>query len=339
VSVITFEVSNPGTTPAAYQLDVDVGMGTVDVSSVPSSVNLDSGASVTYFLTATVSAVRGADARVTLMATDVDHDVIRDMATASVIVYDALLLAAELPTSRSVNLPAVATVFATVANAGPNEALDVGFELTSAIPADFLYQTTDPATNALTGTPDTPANIPSGGFQSYVLVITPNEEFAPRDVEFNVVSSNGLPVSVVPGLNTVLLSASATPVPDIIALSATVSGDGVIGLPGSQSSAAFAVSSFNLGAGDDITVSTNTGDATLPTNITLCRTNPDASCQSPPASSVTTTINNGDTPTFSVFVESTDQIPFLPAENRINVTFKDTGGVTRGSTSVAVRTL
>jgi hypothetical protein len=54
---------------------------------------------------------------------------------------------------------------------------------------------------------------------------------------------------------------------------------------------------------------------------------------------VTTSIAAGDTPTFAFFVTSTDTVPFDPANNRIFVRFQDAGGVTRGSTSVAVRTL
>jgi hypothetical protein len=55
-------------------------------------------------------------------------------------------------------------------------------------------------------------------------------------------------------------------------------------------------------------------------------------------SSVTTTINAGATPTFGIFVQGGGNVAFNPASNRIFVRFKDGGNVTRGSTSVAVRT-
>ena len=53
---------------------------------------------------------------------------------------------------------------------------------------------------------------------------------------------------------------------------------------------------------------------------------------------VTTQINANATPTFGIFVQGNGNVPFDPAANRIFVRFKDAGGVTRGSTSVAVRT-
>jgi hypothetical protein len=51
-----------------------------------------------------------------------------------------------------------------------------------------------------------------------------------------------------------------------------------------------------------------------------------------------TEIGAGQTPTFAIFVSATGLVAFDPAVNRIFVRFKDAGAVTRGSTSVAVRT-
>jgi protein involved in polysaccharide export with SLBB domain len=53
---------------------------------------------------------------------------------------------------------------------------------------------------------------------------------------------------------------------------------------------------------------------------------------------VTVQIDPGSTPTFAVFVNASGAVPFDPAANRIFVRFKDAGGVTRGATSVAVKT-
>jgi hypothetical protein len=53
---------------------------------------------------------------------------------------------------------------------------------------------------------------------------------------------------------------------------------------------------------------------------------------------VTRQINANVTPTFGIFAQGHGTVPFDPAANGIFVRFKAGGGVTRGSTSVAVRT-
>ena len=96
---------------------------------------------------------------------------------------------------------------------------------------------------------------------------------------------------------------------------------------------------MNVGASAAITASADTGAATLPVTVTLCQTNPaTGACISPTGPNVTTTINANQTPTFAIFVAGNGTVPFSPADKRIFVRFKDSGGVTRGSTSVAVRT-
>jgi hypothetical protein len=50
------------------------------------------------------------------------------------------------------------------------------------------------------------------------------------------------------GLNTLLPSASTTPVPDIVALAATAQNDGILHITGTMGSNAFAVTTVNVGA-------------------------------------------------------------------------------------------
>jgi hypothetical protein len=58
-----------------------------------------------------------------------------------------------------------------------------------------------------------------------------------------------------------------------------------------------------------------------------------------PSSSAVATMGAGTTATFAIFVQGTGTaIPFDPATKRIFVRFKDGSNVTRGATSVAVRT-
>ena len=249
------------------------------------------------------------------------------------------LVAASLPTSRSVQVGNTATAFATVINTTTFTATGCSVAPLTSVPAEFVYQTTDPATNALTGTPDTPIDIGAGGLQTFVFAFTPSVAFAPIEIVLSYECTNTPQVPFVPGLNTLLLSSSSTPVPDIVALSATPTGDGIVSLPGNFGANAFAVATVNVGSQDTITASADTGTATLPVTLLVCESIPaTGACLSPPATSVATPINAGATPTFSIFVAGTGTVPFDPANNRIFVRFKDSGGITRGSTSVAVRT-
>src|SRR5262245_11272907 len=249
------------------------------------------------------------------------------------------LVSAMLPSSRSVQVPAPATAFATIINAGPSLASGCGISLIPALAATFSYQTTDPATNQVTGTPNTPVNIASGVAQSFVIALTPTSPIAPTDVQFNYSCNNASPAPNFIGLNTLLFSASATPVPDIVALAATITNDGIANVPGDSGTGAFSVATVNVGASGSITASADTGSASLPVNIFLCETNPaTGQCISAIGPTEITQINANATPTFAIFAQGGGFVPFDPATNRIFVRFKDGGNVTRGSTSVAVRT-
>jgi hypothetical protein len=248
------------------------------------------------------------------------------------------LVAAVLPSSRSVELGNTATAFATIINAGTTTAPGCSITPVTALPIDFLYQTTNPTTNALAGTANTPTDILAGQFQSFVIALTPTAAFNPTNIPFSFACNNVAQAPSQTGLNTLLLSASGTPVPDIVALAATPKGDGILHIPGPTGSAAFAVATVNLGASATITATANTGSTTLPVTLTICQTNPQTGqcLVLPPTPSVTTTINADATPTFSIFATASGSVPFLPAVNRIFVQFSDSGSVVRGSTSVAV---
>jgi hypothetical protein len=249
-----------------------------------------------------------------------------------------VLLAAVLPSSRSVQVGIVATAFATIINRGHNLATACKIAPFSSVAASFHYQTTDPNTNQITGTVDTPVDITSGGFQSFVIAFIPTQALAPTDAQMIFECTNTDPAPINTGLNTLLLSASATPVPDIVALAATLSNDGIVNISGTNGAGAFSVATVNVGASESITVSADTGSATLPVNISLCQTNPaTGQCIAAIGNSFTTTINANATPTFGTFVQGRGNVPFDPAANRVFVRF-NSGGVTRGSTSVAVRT-
>jgi hypothetical protein len=247
------------------------------------------------------------------------------------------LLTAVLPASRSVQVNGTATAFATLINTGTNTATGCSIAPASGLPLTFVYRTTNPATNAVTGSPNTPVDIPAGASQSFVIGLTPSAVIAPTDLGFNFACTNTTPAPIVLGLNTLLFSASTSPTPDIIALAATIQNDGIVHVSGSPSTGVFAVATTNLGAGASITVTADTGGATLPVTITMCQTNPQTGvCLLTPSPTVTATIASNTTPTFGIFVAASGAVPFDPANSRIFVKFKDSGNAVRGETSVAV---
>jgi photosystem II stability/assembly factor-like uncharacterized protein len=260
-----------------------------------------------------------------------------DLGTASGSCGPSPLAAAVLPASRSVQVGKPASAFATIINSGPSVATGCQITAPAGLGA-FLYQTTDSA-NQLTGTPNTPVAInPSGTNQTFFIAFTPSSAFAPTEVFLTFGCANTASAPGISGVNTLVLSASSTAVPDIVALAATTTQDGIVNIQGVNGAGAFAVSAVNVGASGLITATATTGVAALPVTITICETDAAANCKSSPAASVTRTINSGETPTYSVFVAGTGTVGFNPSLNRIFVSFTDGIGTLRGSTSVAART-
>jgi hypothetical protein len=253
---------------------------------------------------------------------------------------ELFVVAAVLPSSRSVQVGgSPATAFATIINAGQALATGCTISPITGIPATFTFQTTDPATNQVTNSPGTAVDIPGGAAQSFIFALTPTGQIVPTDVQLSFECTNANRAPIIPGVNTLLFSASATQVPDIVALAATLNNDGIVNILGTNGAGVFAVATVNVGAGDAFTVSADTGGAILPVNVFVCQTDPQTSiCLSPLATSVPTTILSNETPTFGIFVAGAGDVAFVPETNRIFVRFKDSGGATRGLTSVAVRT-
>jgi hypothetical protein len=248
-------------------------------------------------------------------------------------------VAAILPSSRSVLVGTPATAFATMINMGSGMATGCGMAPAGQMPGTFMYQATDPNTNQPIGMPNSPMNMPMGGSQTFMFAFTPMAPMDPTDMVMNFSCTNTTSAVVHPGLNTFLVSASTTPVPDMVALAATLGNDGIVNVPGPDRTGAFAVATFNMGAAGTITASVDTGDVGLPVGLQLCQTDSGTGqCVSTVGSAVTMQVNAGMTPTFAIFVEGHGTVPFDPATNRVFVRFTDASGRVRGATSVAVRT-
>ena len=248
------------------------------------------------------------------------------------------LVAAVLPGSRSVQTGAIATAFATLIATGLLPAQNCMITPVTPIPATFEFWRTDP-TNQVIGGPNAPVTIAGGGLQTFLLTFAPGQAFPPTTVQINFDCDDTPSAPIYQGVNTLLLSAESSPVPDIVALVATVNNDGIVNVPGETGAGAFAVATVNVGTGAQITARADTGDAPIPVSLGLCQTDPGTGqCISDIGPSATVDVGPGQTPTFAVFVTGHGTVPFDPGRNRAFVRFEDTAGTIRGTTSVAVRT-
>lgn len=248
------------------------------------------------------------------------------------------LLAAVLPSSRSTVVNQPTTVFATIINTSGHQATGCAVA-TSQAGVTLSYQPTNPATNQPVGVPNTPVTIPTGGSQSFILTLTSSVVLSAVDLPLSFTCSNTQPAPIISGLDTLLLTASASPSADIVALVATATNDGILQLAAEEDAKAFAVASINLGSDAQITVQPDLGDfSTLPVVLSICQTDKNGACMATPTPSVTLDFPNGATPTFAVFAQVNGPIPFAPDVIRVSVLFTDAQGVLRGRTSVALKT-
>ena len=357
----------PASSIAANILVVKAPQAALTVSATPgsvvsggagstlSSVGGSTGGPVTYAATAspgltctisgstlTASGGAGTCSVTASMAGNANYEPVTSAALAVPVVLEtgpSGLFSAVLPYARSVPIGQPATAFGTLINATGVDAIGCALALpvSPAIPATFNYQTTN-ASNQLVGTPNTPVNIPAWGSQSFIFGITPGAAFAATDIPivFDCANTQRAPSQV--GLNTFLLSASSTPVPDMVAIGATPSGDGVLRIPGSNGLHAFGTAAVNIGGAGEITATVDTGGVPLPLALTVCQTHPvTGACVFPPAASTTRTLANNASATYAVFAQASGAIPLDPAGKRIFLRLSS-GGVVRGATSVAVTT-
>ncbi len=241
---------------------------------------------------------------------------------------------AVLPYARAVAIGETATAFASVINSGNLTATGCSIALPGGLPATISYQTTN-AANALIGSPNTPVDIAPGTTQGFVFGITPSQAMTATEIPLVFDCANTAPAPSYPGLNTFILSAAATAPPDLLAIGATPSGDGVVRLPSSTGIGFFATAAVNIGSGGEVTVSADDGGRGLPLTLQVCETTPAGEwivC----GNSLTRTISAAQTAYYTVFATGTGQpIAFDPANNRLFLRFAS-NGATVGATNVAV---
>jgi len=247
----------------------------------------------------------------------------------------APLVAAVLPTSRSAQVGDAVTAFATLINASSTRGQNCSIAPLAPLSSSFQFFATNSATNAIEGSANQFVTIPAGGAMSFLVRMEPQAVFSARDVRLRFGCENLGAATVVDGLNTLLLSASVASVPDVVALAATASEDGVM-RASATGAGAFSVASVNLGTAGNLRVSAESTNGSLPVSISVCPTNSFGACSQPAAESVELTIASGATPTFAVFVQIGEITAFNPETTRVNVRFTDVNGQVRGATSVAI---
>ena len=252
---------------------------------------------------------------------------------------DVSLFASLLPSSRSVSVDGgEATVFASVINGGSENARDCVVRRRTSAGVNFWFQTTDPQTNRLTGTRNMPVDLAPGQVQTYLLSLDPVTDFSAQEVQFSFECANAAPAPVIPGLNTLLLSAPRVAGPDIIAVTASSSsrGGGTVDVS-LANGGVFAIAITNVGATGRVTVEPDFSSLPL-SSATVCQIDAAANCLGALGPTVNLEIGNLGVATFAVFLSASEHIDFDPAKNRLRVLFH-VGGDPVGATSLAVQTL
>jgi|GEM_PF-2537188 len=246
------------------------------------------------------------------------------------------LQAAVLPTSRSVEVGSTATFFAAIINDGDQTATNCRIELPGFSASEFTYQQTSPASNALVGLPNEPADIFTGSAQTFVLFVSSQQPIAAAEQAPVFVCDNAAPAASLSQISTFDFASSSTPIPDVIAFIATQSADGRLEMLTNSATEAFVVAVANLGVSANLEFSVSLSNANLPLDLSWCVTDALTSlCQSPPVTAaVSLNLASDATATFAVFVSGNGLVPFQPTTNRIVVNLTESG-IVRSRVSVA----
>lgn len=256
------------------------------------------------------------------------------------------IVAATLPGARSsyVGGPDM-TVFMTVISRASTPAQSCRITMPDNAPFTLSYSFVDAGNNAIGGA-NPRFDLANGAAQAFVLGFTPTAATpAGGFTYFPRIQCENVELDPIEGVNSVQLSIGDQPVPDILSIAATPTGDGVIRIASSGGVGFMSAAAVNIGAGDGlsgpraatITASVDTGAATLPLTVEVCETNSSGVCLAPRAPSVRTIIDN-DASLFAVFARSSPEagIPFDPASARVFLRFTDDFGILRSVTSAAV---
>jgi hypothetical protein len=252
-------------------------------------------------------------------------------------------VAAVLPNARTTTPSGTVTAFATIVNIGAATATACSIALPNGTPATFTYQTTNPATNQLTGTANTAVTINAGQSQSFYFAVTPTQLLS-QNLRLRFACTNTAAAPVYAGLNTFQLTAASGPIPDMLSISATPTNDGNIVTQG-LGAGMMMTATMNIAAAGTVTFTptdTPPGEFPrgLPVTLTICQVNASAMCLATPTPSVTLAVAAGQTLMFAVTVTPTggdpSKVPYIPAYNRVFL-LATAGATPVGLTSAALK--
>lgn len=104
------------------------------------------------------------------------------------------IVAAVLPSSRSVQVGSSATAFATIINTGQQVATDCTISPLSNVPAMFFY-------SDLESWDYGPIDIPPGASHRFSFGLIPSAPFAPTEVQLSFKCANTEPAPIFPGVH------------------------------------------------------------------------------------------------------------------------------------------
>lgn len=256
------------------------------------------------------------------------------------------IVAAVLPGARSgyVGGPDI-TVFATVISRQTTPAQSCRILPPDGAPASLASRRLD-AENEPVGPLDPDFDLAEGEAMGFILILTPTDETdADGYVFFPHIRCENAELDPIEGVNSLLLSISDSPPPDILSIAVTPSGDGVIRINSVGGVGFMSAAAVNIGAGDGVSgpgaatvlVYPDTGAAALPLTVSVCETNEAGVCMAPRSPSVLSVIA-GDAKFFAVFARADEDegIAFDPANARVFLRFETEDGAIRSATSAAV---
>ena len=343
--------------PSSFTYSISALTGSVNysISGVPSWLTASatsgtattSGSTITFAPNANANALPVGIQTATITFTNKDTSVGTQTRTATAIVTKApptTIFAAVAPNARTTTLGGPVTAFASIVNAGSNPAVACSIALPNGVPATIFYQTTDPTTNSPTGIGNTVVNIAAGTVQTFYFAVTPTQVTS-QDIRLVFSCGNTSPAPVFQGLNTFLLTATSSPVADMLSIAETLSRDGNMVIPGSTGTGLIATASINIQAPATVTfMPTDTPFGQLPRNLpvalSICQTDlSTGACVNPtsPGPSSTVTVANNETVFFSVFAKGQGtSIPYDPGNTRIFI-IGTQGSTPVGEASAAVK--